>query len=70
MKCRSCNAEIVWVKTANGKSMPIDAQPYEDGNLALVDGMALVATEPKGSPLYKSHFATCPNAKQHRKASK
>lgn len=26
-KCRDCGAEIYWVKTTNGKSMPANAQP-------------------------------------------
>lgn len=26
-KCRSCGAEIIWIKTAGGKAMPCNAQP-------------------------------------------
>jgi hypothetical protein len=70
-QCRSCNADIFWVKTEKGKSMPLDCQTYIDGNIFLKDGVAIYAkdddeaasTEAK----YKSHFATCPQSKQWRK---
>ena len=26
-KCKSCGADIIWIKTAAGKNMPCDAQP-------------------------------------------
>jgi hypothetical protein len=62
--CRSCGAAILWVKTRNGKSMPLDAEPCPDGTLVPADdGRATSYTGPR----YKSHFATCPNAMQLRK---
>ena len=69
--CRSCGAEILWVKMESGKNMPVDADPVDDGNL-LVDWNALLAhVIPKGADYsglrFKSHFSTCQNAKQHRK---
>lgn len=26
-RCKSCGAEILWVKMTSGKSMPVDAKP-------------------------------------------
>jgi hypothetical protein len=57
--------------------MPVDADPVPDGNLVLsgtaegVDPVVLVV-DPRAQmidspPHYVSHFATCPNADQHRK---
>lgn len=81
-KCRSCGAEIIWIRTASGKSMPCDAAgisysevllPGVKGNkiLTLVtESGTIVRTEfdPAGDKIgYTSHFATCPNANQHRK---
>jgi hypothetical protein len=34
-RCRSCNAEIVWASTAQGKFMPVDAESVPDGNVEL-----------------------------------
>lgn len=71
-QCRSCGAAIRWVYTASGRKMPIDAEPASDGNLEIVRGVAQLAqTDLFGNapcgPFYISHFATCPNARKHRK---
>jgi hypothetical protein len=55
------------------RSMPVDALPAADGNvLVLADGKARVLTAAERGryvgTLYKSHFATCPQAAQHRRA--
>ena len=69
--CRSCNAPIVWIVTETGKKMPLDHAAVESGNIIIVDRQAhvLKAGEavPEGTPRFKSHFATCVNAKQHRR---
>lgn len=68
--CSSCGAAILWVKTVNGKRMPLDEYPTPDGNVVLVDGVAFSAytlDALEGRDLYKSHFATCPNSPMHRK---
>lgn len=52
--CRSCGAEIAWVKTEKGKSMPVDIDSW-DGNRIFTPGKHI------------SHFASCPNAAKHRK---
>jgi hypothetical protein len=54
-RCSSCNAKIIWFKTAAGKNMPVDADTVEpeDDELEL--------------PRHIVHWATCPNANRHRK---
>jgi hypothetical protein len=73
-RCRSCQAEIVWAVTDTGKRMPLDAEPVSaahrpSGLFVLDEGgeHPLAFTLAAGQPLYRSHFATCPNADQHRK---
>ena len=64
--CKSCNAAIIWVKTVNGKLMPLDEAP--------VTMMLIEPSQPGIQPtaravaVRKSHFSSCPNADQHRKA--
>lgn len=68
--CSSCGAEIYWVITGKGRRMPVDCNvpggqvPFGrtaigaeqlDGPDAILDGKGI------------SHFATCPQAAQHRK---
>lgn len=73
--CRTCHAEIEWVRTPEGRTMPIDPEPAEDGNLALIAGDPIIAVPVAANELlvdddglrYKSHFATCPQADQHRR---
>ena len=70
-KCRSCGAAIIWCKTANGKAMPVDAEPVKDGNLCVTNGVAHAPTEADGfGPRFKSHFGECPHAAKHRRANK
>ena len=57
-QCRSCQARIVWLKTAAGKSMPVDDATVDEGD------------EMFDHTKHKSHFATCPNADKHRKRSR
>ena len=78
-KCRSCGAAVLWAMTRNAKRMPIDAQPVPEGNMVLTlkagPPQALLVekfyadkhTEP-GRNRYTSHFSTCPNAQEHRRA--
>lgn len=54
-----------------GKPIPLDPEPVKDAHLFIrADGM--VADDrsypaPDDAPRYETHFATCPNADQHRK---
>lgn len=70
-ECRSCGTPIRFVYTANGKLMPLDAEPTTDGNVTLEGDIAIV--HPPGQlaaldtgPCYTAHFVTCPNADQWR----
>lgn len=54
--------------------MPVDAQPVDMGNVRIVEGPAgylAIVTVPAMIPegeRYISHFATCPYAREARKA--
>lgn len=52
--------------------MPLDAEPAErpTGLYQLLEqpDQTFLAFSAAGMPVYISHFATCPNADQHRKA--
>lgn len=63
--CRSCHAEIIWAKTESGKAMPLDAKPEK--RFILFPGPDGNEDEAVAVDTYVSHFATCPNANQHRK---
>ena len=79
-RCRSCDAEVRWVKTAAGKWMPLDVEPSAEGNvqLCMVGGEEIATVLGAGDraaaqleqiSLYVSHFVTCPHGKQWRKVS-
>ncbi len=72
--CRSCNAEIIWVKTAKGKNMPIDAEELEHlngGDRAFTifdrEGNSMRVEPGETVVGHLSHFGTCPNADKHRR---
>ena len=69
-RCKSCDAPIRWVKMAKGRLMPIDDLAYEDGNIVVQGGRGFVLSKEDAEMyqgvLFKSHFATCPNAQEHR----
>ena len=65
---------MLWVITVKNRRMPVDPQPATDGNLRLesrgrhLPPLAVVVTgRTDGMQLFKSHFATCPKAAEHRK---
>lgn len=76
-QCSTCKASIIFAKTAQGKDMPVDAEPSPNGNVRLRDtGMgqplAVVYGTVKqfgATGLRTSHFATCPDAARHRRAT-
>ena len=74
-ECRSCGAEVIWTVTHNGKRMPVDAEPREDGNIVLREefsGRVIAEYPGKEHPLlfedarphYVSHFSTCPQSQE------
>jgi hypothetical protein len=74
--CRSCHAPIFWAVTAAKRSIPIDLDPDDDGNVEITlapdPSMAPLATvhaQPPIAPtgtMHRTHFETCPHADQHR----
>lgn len=70
-RCRTCGAAIFWVDTETGKKMPVDAEPVDHGNIIFLEKAAHVLkadeTPPEGARRYTSHFATCKDAKFHRR---
>jgi len=83
-RCGSCKREIVWtVMRDSGRRMPIDAQTIDTPRARLTaynpaTGMSVVLTADnvahaeawarRGVTFHESHFATCPDAAQHRRA--
>lgn len=80
--CRACGAEIGFIKTVAGKTIPVNPEEvaYEQkagGSLKIVtpNGEVLSAERPadpqKATGIgYISHFATCPEADKFRKQRK
>lgn len=67
--CRSCKARVIWATTAaKGKAICLDAELVAGGNIELVAGVAQVVKPSADVRRYRAHFASCPNAQQHRKA--
>lgn len=67
--CRSCGAPIIFAVTRSGKRIPIE--PNQAGNLELRGGViAFVTPDINAMGRYQSHFASCPQAGQHRKPKK
>ena len=75
-RCKSCGAEIKWIRMKSGKRMPADEKPITyradlKGDLVLItpDGrVARAVFDPEADKLgYTSHFATCPNANHFRR---
>jgi hypothetical protein len=60
-RCRKCGAPIYWATTTTGKSTPLDARPVL--GFRPVEGRPGVVEPAK---VLQSHFATCPDADQHR----
>jgi hypothetical protein len=65
---------MIWRETEKGKRIPLDPEPVVDGNIRLngtrchtLTELELSAANQDGELLYKSHFATCPDAAKHRK---
>lgn len=73
-RCKSCGAEIEWVKTEYGKNLILDKEPNKDGNVVLLMGkngnvFAKVMKQGDsfpGKPKRISHWATCPQSNQWR----
>lgn len=68
-RCRTCSAPVVWAVTEAGRKAPFDSLTTTKGTHTVVSGRATFVPEAKRSgQLYTSHFATCPQASEHRRA--
>lgn len=70
-KICTCGAPMRWEKTVRGKPIPLDPEPVPDAHLFIRED-GLVADDrahpaPEGALRYTTHFATCPDAKKHRR---
>lgn len=75
--CGSCGAAIFWVHGTSGKANPLDAAPVANGNIVIRENLlgepvayylGRTNVAQPGEPRFVSHFATCPQAAQHRRA--
>ena len=65
-RCSTCSAPVIWARTLKGSRNIFDAEPVDDGEWSIIDGIAIHARR-DGMPTYRPHWATCPQADQHRK---
>lgn len=78
-KCKSCGAEILWIKMQSGKAMPVDPKQVmywkkqKGSEKVVTPNGEVVSCELVGDLQnatgigYVSHFSTCPFAGQHRR---
>lgn len=65
--CGSCGATITWARTITGKAAPMERA--DDGTWVIDgDGVVRQAKAATNGPRYRSHFASCKDAAQWRKA--
>ena len=79
--CKSCGMPVRWavMESKDGRATPLDPKPRPDGNLRVIGwhkrGNRLptpivtvsIVTEPVVPERYVTHFASCPNASEHRR---
>jgi len=61
--CKTCGASIIWAESAAGKSTPLDSKSETLSWVYLKHGQPHC----RQVRVHRNHFATCPNADQHRK---
>jgi len=59
-KCKDCEADITWLKTKNGKNMPVNTE-------SLVPGERPQDTIYDANAGHESHWSTCPSAEKFQK---
>lgn len=77
-ECHSCQAKVIWAVTTRARTMPVDAEPVQGGNVQLEHrgegatplARVLSPTAQFGkTSLRRSHFVTCPDANIWRQKS-
>ena len=74
-QCRACGAEIAFIKTVKGKTMPVDPEAVSftpaggPETFVTLDGRVVRGVRRKNGSAagFVSHFATCPAADEMRK---
>lgn len=61
--CRSCGVELIFAKTADGKTVPVDARQHPIYRIVATGGGNYLAERIESARI--SHFVTCPNATEH-----
>lgn len=83
-RCRGCSELIFFATSRDGKSMPVDHKPCNDGNLAIAPVMRgeklpratvirpaqAAGMHAAGVPVYSPHWARCPKAEEFRKRAR
>lgn len=72
--CRDCGRPMWWARTENGRAMPLDVMPFDDGNVVIVGTVDIRNSTPlvhvltkadraegthDGRQRFKMHRATC-----------
>ena len=60
-KCKHCNKDIQFIKTATGKICPVNTESLSDEELSAI---STVIFNPK---IHKTHFIDCEGAERFRK---
>lgn len=65
--CRSCGVAVAWFKTPSGSNLLINLKEFREAWPHAAPGITFEAEAAKTQLLPHNHFATCPNADQHRR---
>lgn len=65
-KCKGCGADILWIVKEGGGRHPLDVKPIMM-YVPCVDALGEEVWRLK--KCYRSHFSTCPNAKEFRSSN-
>lgn len=61
--CKGCGAEIKWIKTQEGKNMPVEAEPYR----AYIKISVMGPDRWYLADCYQPHWTVCPDADKFRR---
>ncbi len=65
-ECKGCGAEIKWIRTSKGKSMPVDPELIDgnDSSTLVTESGQVFSNQDGTSGItgYRPHWASCPVA--------
>jgi len=73
VRCKSCNAGMVWIKMTSGRPSPVNAEETafvvtQSGEVVKGTIVGILVLSDEGYAFGRtSHFATCPAAAKHRR---